>query len=99
MITFAVGMAFANTGITALISNAATDRDQGTVLGTASSLDSLAGILAPPASTGILARFGPEFSGIVSAIFCLVALLMGLTNKRSESGPMHGSPEIAVTPP
>ncbi|MGR4065708.1 MAG: MFS transporter [Vulcanimicrobiaceae bacterium] len=97
MIVFAGGMAFANTGITALISNAATDRDQGTVLGTASSLDSLAGILAPPASTGVLARFGPEFSGIASATFCLVALIMGLANKRSE-GPSQAA-KIAITPP
>src|SRR5208337_2444289 len=40
MVLFAVGGAFANNGITALISNAATEREQGTVLGVSSSLDS-----------------------------------------------------------
>ena len=48
MLLFSFGMALANTGITALISNAASDREQGMVLGTSSSLDSLSGILAPP---------------------------------------------------
>ena len=51
-------MALTNAGITALISNAASDREQGTVLGTSSSLDSLSGILAPPASTAALGATG-----------------------------------------
>ena len=63
MLFFAMGMALTNTGITALISNAASDRDQGTVLGTSSSLDSLSGIVAPPISTGVLSGFGPRFAG------------------------------------
>ena len=58
MLLFAFGMALTNTGITALISNAASDREQGTVLGASSSLDSLSGILAPPVSTGLLSAYG-----------------------------------------
>ena len=86
MMLFGFGMALTNTGITALISNAASDRDQGTVLGTSSSLDSLSGILAPPVSTGLLGRYGPRFAGVESLGFAAIALVMGLRSARSESG-------------
>jgi MFS transporter, DHA1 family, tetracycline resistance protein len=86
MIIFSCGMAFTNTGITALISNAASDREQGTVLGTSSSLDSLSGIIAPPVSTGLLAAYGPRFAGGESIAMTFIALLMGLAQARSEPG-------------
>jgi len=54
------------------------------VLGTSSSLDSLSGILAPPASTGMLGAFGPRFAGIESLTFASVALAMGLFNARRD---------------
>jgi DHA1 family tetracycline resistance protein-like MFS transporter len=78
MLLFAFGMALTNTGITALISNAASDREQGMVLGTSSSLDSLSGIVAPPFSTGLLASYGPRFAGVESLALAAVALVMGL---------------------
>jgi len=81
---FAFGMALTNTGITALISNAATDREQGTVLGTSSSLDSLSGIVAPPISTGVLTQFGSPFAGIESLGMTTLALVMGLVRARGE---------------
>jgi MFS transporter, DHA1 family, tetracycline resistance protein len=84
MLLSAFGMALTNTGITALISNAASDREQGTVLGTSSSLDSLSGILAPPVSTSLLGAFGPQFAGIESFSLALVALITGLRNARTE---------------
>jgi DHA1 family tetracycline resistance protein-like MFS transporter len=84
MLLFSFGMALANTGITALISNAVSDREQGTVLGTSSSLDSLSGILAPPVSTGLLAGLGPAFAGIESAGFTALALIVGLAGARGE---------------
>jgi MFS transporter, DHA1 family, tetracycline resistance protein len=84
MLLSAFGMALTNTGITALISNAASDREQGTVLGTSSSLDSLSGILAPPVSTSLLGTFGPQFAGVESLSFTLVALIAGLRNARIE---------------
>jgi len=87
MVLFSCGMAFTNTGITALISNAASDREQGTVLGTSSSLDSLSGIVAPPVSTGLLAAYGPRFAGAESVLMVLVALSMGLAQARGEQGP------------
>lgn len=85
MILFSFGIALVNTGITALISNAASDREQGVVLGTSSSLDSLSGILAPPVSTGLLTAFGPAFAGIESVTFVTLALAMGLVNARGEA--------------
>lgn len=84
MILFSFGMALTNTGITALISNAASDREQGTVLGTSSSLDSLSGVIAPPVSTGLLGAFGSAFAGIESFTLAAVALAMGLRNARGE---------------
>jgi MFS family permease len=84
MILFSFGMALVSTGITALISNAASDREQGTVLGASSSLDSLSGILAPPVSTGLLAGYGPAFAGVEPLSLVAVALVMGLANARGE---------------
>jgi MFS transporter, DHA1 family, tetracycline resistance protein len=87
MVIFSCGMAFTNTGITALISNAASDREQGTVLGTSSSLDSLSGIIAPPVSTGVLTVYGPRLASAESLAMALVALLMGLAQARGEHRP------------
>lgn len=82
-VLFSAGMSFASTGITALISNAASDAEQGTVLSVSSSLDSLAGIVSPVASTGLLERFGPPYAGAASAFFTAIALVMGLAAARS----------------
>jgi MFS transporter, DHA1 family, tetracycline resistance protein len=89
MLLFGFGMALTNTGITALISNTASDRDQGTVLGTSSALDSLSGILAPPVSTRLLGVYGPRFAGVESLGFAAIALAMGLRSARIESGALH----------
>ena len=78
MLLFSFGMALANTGIVALISNTASDREQGRVLGTSSSLDSLSGMLAPPVSTSLLGAFGPRFAGVESLVMSVIALAMGL---------------------
>ncbi|MDQ2664029.1 MAG: MFS transporter [Candidatus Eremiobacteraeota bacterium] len=82
---FAVGMGLANTAITALISNAASDDRQGTVLGVSSSLDSFSGIVSPLASSGVLTRFGSPYAGIVSAIFTTASLAMGLAASRNDA--------------
>jgi multidrug resistance protein len=78
MVLFALGNAFAQNGITALISNTATAREQGTVLGVSSSLDSLSGILAPPVSTGLLSRYGAPFGPLEPLVLATVSLFMGL---------------------
>jgi DHA1 family tetracycline resistance protein-like MFS transporter len=85
MMAFAFGMALANTGITALISNAASDREQGTVLGVSSSLDSLSGTISPPISTGLLTHYGSRVAGVESLFFSLAALVMGLFASRGET--------------
>jgi len=78
MLLFGYGSALASTGITALLSAAASERDQGTVLSVGSSLDSLAGIASPPISTGMLGRYGPAFAGVDSLVFACLALGLGL---------------------
>jgi MFS family permease len=83
---FSIGMAFGNTGLTALISEAADNTVQGTVLSVTSSLDSFSGIVAPPASTGVLGAFGSPWSSAPSFVFATIALVMGLREtKRSFS--------------
>jgi DHA1 family tetracycline resistance protein-like MFS transporter len=80
MVLFATGSAYANNGINAMLSNAASDREQGTVLGVGSSLDSLSGIIAPPISTGLLAFYGSSFAGIESLVAGIIGLILGLRN-------------------
>jgi DHA1 family tetracycline resistance protein-like MFS transporter len=84
MVLFSFGSALAQNGITALISNAVNDRDQGAVLSTGSSLDSLSGIVAPPLSTGILGAIGPDFAGVPSTLFVLAALGIGIVSMRRD---------------
>jgi MFS transporter, DHA1 family, tetracycline resistance protein len=85
MLGFAFGLSLANTGITALISNKASDREQGTVLGVSSSLDSLSGTISPPISTGLLSHYGSRVAGVESLVFSVIALVMGLFAARGET--------------
>jgi DHA1 family tetracycline resistance protein-like MFS transporter len=85
MVLFAFGSALSQNGITALISNAVNDREQGTVLGVGSSLDSLSGIVAPPISTGLLGGAGPSFAGLAPSFFVLAALAMGFVAARRDA--------------
>lgn len=82
LLLFSFGGALAQNGITALISNAVNEREQGTVLSTASSLDSLSGIVAPLVSTALLGAAGSPYAGVASAFFVFVALVMGLVAMR-----------------
>lgn len=98
-ILFAFGMALANTGITALISNAASNDRQGTVLGVSSSLDSFSGIVSPLASTGVLTRLGSPYAGVVSALFTGAALAMGLVaSHHAKTAPAPADAAEAVAP-
>jgi MFS transporter, DHA1 family, tetracycline resistance protein len=85
MTLFALGGAYANNGINAMISNAAAERDQGTVLGVGSSLDSLAGIVAPPISTGVLTLFGSPFAGLASLVFAAISFGLGIRNTAKQT--------------
>jgi MFS family permease len=80
MVLFAMGSAYANNGINAMLSNAASEREQGTVLGVGSSLDSLSGIIAPPISTGLLAFYGSAYAGIESLVAGIIGLILGIRN-------------------
>ncbi len=95
LLLFSIGMALANTGITALISNAAANERQGTVLGVSSSLDSLSGMVSPPISTGLLGRLGAPFAGVTSLVFAAIALALGLAAARFEAArrPLSTTPE------
>ncbi len=89
VLLFGFGSALAQNGITALISNAVHDREQGTVLSVGSSLDSLSGIVAPPISTGLLGGAGPAFAGVEPSFFAFLALVLGVvaTMRRPKSAP------------
>ena len=80
MVLFAMGSAYANNGINAMLSNAASEREQGTVLGVGSSLDSLSGIIAPPISTGLLTGYGSHFAGVESLVAAIIGLILGVRN-------------------
>jgi DHA1 family tetracycline resistance protein-like MFS transporter len=95
MILFSVGMSFANTGLTALISAASDDAKQGTVLGVTSSLDSVSGIVAPPISTALLGKLGSPWAAAASLGFAAISFSLGLRGaKASPSSAVvrHGSP-------
>jgi len=99
MMAFALGTALSNAGITALISNKASDREQGTVLGVSSSLDSLSGTISPPISTGLLSHYGSRVAGVESLFFSAIALGMGLVAARGEtSASAPGYPEGGEAP-
>ncbi|MBV8637096.1 MAG: MFS transporter, partial [Candidatus Eremiobacteraeota bacterium] len=100
MILFATGGGFAQNGLVAMISNAATEREQGTVLGVSSSLDSLSGILAPPVSTGLLARYGSPFASVEPLIMSAIALVLGIRNSlRTPRVAPNVTDGSVVTPP
>lgn len=96
-IFFSVGMAFGNTGLTALISGSAHDDRQGTVLGVSSSIDSFAGIVAPPVSTDILGTVGSPWSATASLLFAIVALALGIQSGRREAISPAPSADVAAS--
>ena len=94
---FSVGMALSNSGLTALISNTADARRQGTVLGVTSSLDSFSGIVSPPLSTAALGGLGSHWAGAASCFFATVAFLAGLVQGRREVPMPHAAPKEAAS--
>lgn len=94
---FSAGMAFGNTGLTALISEASDDSVQGTVLSVTSSLDSFSGIVAPPASTALLGAYGSPFSAASSLVFAAIAFVMGVQNGKRDAVSTAPSTETAAS--
>jgi hypothetical protein len=80
-----------------LISEAAEDRLQGTVLSVTSSIDSFSGIVSPPSSTAILGAFGSPWSAAYSLVFACVAFVMGVQNGRRDALSTAPSVESAAS--
>ncbi|MGP6190036.1 MAG: MFS transporter [Vulcanimicrobiaceae bacterium] len=78
MTLFAFALAVTNATLAALLTDAAPERLRGTALGVGSSLESVAGIVMPALSAAALGAAGPAAPGSVSALFCLIALALGL---------------------
>ncbi|HEY9181229.1 MAG TPA: MFS transporter [Candidatus Baltobacteraceae bacterium] len=94
---FSIGMAFGNTGLTALISAAAEDKVQGTVLSVTSSLDSFSGIVSPPLSTGLLGVLGSPWSAASSLLFAVVAFMLGMRGPGLDALAQASTPRDTVT--
>lgn len=82
MVLFSLGLSLTNATIAALLTDAAPVNARGTVLGVGSSLESIAGVLMPTASTGVLALYGPTATASISAFFVAIALALGIVAQR-----------------
>jgi multidrug resistance protein len=88
MALFSFALSTTNATLAALLTDASPDDVRGTVLGVGSSLESIAGVVMPAVSTGVLAAYGVGWTGAISAFFCFVALALGLASlRRTESAP------------
>jgi MFS family permease len=78
LVFFSLGLTMVNASIPSLISSLAPENLRGTVLGTASSLESLSGIIMPVVSTYTLQNAGVLPTTAISFGFVALALAMGL---------------------
>jgi DHA1 family tetracycline resistance protein-like MFS transporter len=78
VVAFSLGMSFENATIPALLTDAAPENQRGTILGSASSLESLSGIVMPPVATGVFGTYGTAAPAAIAAAFTVVALGLGL---------------------
>jgi MFS transporter, DHA1 family, tetracycline resistance protein len=82
LVLFGTGITFLNTAFPALASDVAPEDRRGTVLGVVSGLDSLAGFVMPPVTTGILGAFGvPPLAALLFGL-AAAALVLGLVQAR-----------------
>ena len=82
VVCFSFGLALVNASIPALLSENAPDNMRGTVLGTASSLDSVSGMFMPVVSTYVLQAAGVAPTVAITFGLTTVALAMGLAALR-----------------
>jgi DHA1 family tetracycline resistance protein-like MFS transporter len=82
VIFFSLGLSLVNATIPALLSANAPDNQRGTVLGVASSLESLSGIFMPVVSTYVLQVAGVTPTIAITFGLTVAALIMGLTAGR-----------------
>lgn len=85
LITFSFGLSLTNASLPALLTAASPENTRGTVLGVASSLESLSGVLTPPISTTLLGAYGVGSAAAFSGVFTSVALTLGLLNARAST--------------
>jgi MFS transporter, DHA1 family, tetracycline resistance protein len=86
LVLFGTGITFLNTAFPALASEVSPDDRRGTVLGVVSGLDSLAGFVMPPITTGILGAYGVPPVAAVLLGLAAAAFVMGLVQAR-RAGP------------
>ncbi|MGH7727599.1 MAG: MFS transporter [Vulcanimicrobiaceae bacterium] len=84
---FAFALAVTNATIPTLLTDVSPERVRGTVLGVGSSLDSIAGVVMPAISTGVLGAYGPAWTAALPACFSCVALGLGIAAQRRRAVP------------
>ena len=82
IVAFSVGLSLVNASIPSMLSALAPDNLRGTVLGAASSLESLSGVFMPVLSTYVLQVSGVLPTVAITFGFTAVALAMGLIQAR-----------------
>jgi DHA1 family tetracycline resistance protein-like MFS transporter len=87
VVCFSFGLALVNASIPALLSDNSPDNMRGTVLGTASSLDSVSGMIMPVISTYVLQAAGVTPTVAITFGLTSVALAMGLAALRTAPKP------------
>lgn len=90
---FAFGLSLANSTIPSLLSALAPDDLRGTILGVASSLDSVSGIIMPVISTAVLQAAGVTPTVAIAFGFTTLALALGLAQRGTSGGLPPGAAE------
>jgi DHA1 family tetracycline resistance protein-like MFS transporter len=95
LVLFGIGLSIENSAFPALASDVAPDNRRGTVLGVVSGLDSLAGFVMPPITTGVLGAFGvPPVAAIMTGLV-VAAFAIGLVQAR-RAGPRRAAAAAAA---
>jgi DHA1 family tetracycline resistance protein-like MFS transporter len=86
LVPFGIGLSIENSAFPALASDVAPDDRRGTVLGVVSGLDSLAGFVMPPITTGVLGAFGVPPVAAIMTTLVVAAFVLGVAQAR-RAGP------------
>jgi MFS transporter, DHA1 family, tetracycline resistance protein len=85
LVLFSLGMSLTNATIAALLTQSSPDSTRGTVLSVGDSMQSIAGIIMPAISTGVLAYYGTGWTAAIPLVFVVVALALGLAAQRAKT--------------
>lgn len=85
VVFFSFGLSLVNATIPSLLSANAPDNQRGTVLGAASSLESLSGVFMPVLSTYVLQFYGVTPTIAITFGLTVAALLMGISAQRRKA--------------